>query len=85
VGGDEFVLLLAKVPPDDAPRVVRTLQRSLATPLRIDGHGFGLQASFGVAHHPRDGVTLDALLSHADRAMYREKVVRRLRHQLRTA
>ncbi len=85
IGGDEFVLLLAKASPDDVGRVVRTLRRSLATPLNIDGHAFSLQGSFGVAHHPRDGATLDALLAHADRAMYREKVVRKLQRQLRTA
>lgn len=85
VGGDEFVLLLAKASPDEVARVVRILRRSLATPLPIDGQAFSLQGSFGVAHHPRDGATLDALLAHADRAMYREKVLRRLQRQLCTA
>lgn len=85
VGGDEFVLLLAKVSPGDIARVMGVLQRSLSKPLHIDGLAIDSQASFGVARLPRDGATLDALLAHADRAMYRDKGLRRLQRQLRTA
>lgn len=85
IGGDEFVLLLAKVSTAEVTRVVQLLRRSLARPVLVGERAIDAHASFGVAHHPRDGTTLDALLAHADQAMYRAKVVQTRQRQLRHA
>ncbi len=79
LGGDEFVLLLQ---PTDAefslPSVVERVTNHLREPIRLHGHSVTVSCSIGVAVCPGDGEDLDALLEHADRAMYREKGRRRL-------
>ena len=73
LGGDEFVILLNNVTMADGARIVQVYRRSLAQPPIIDGMPIIIQASFGVAHFPADGGTVDALLAVADRAMYAAK------------
>jgi len=73
-GGDEFVVLLAKRPPDDTLEL--TLQRvaqSLTEPIRFQQQSLAVSASIGIAHFPEHGNTLDALMRHADHAMYAAK------------
>jgi GGDEF domain-containing protein len=41
--------------------------------LRLPGIDVHVSPSIGTACYPRDGVTLDALLAHADAAMYSAK------------
>jgi diguanylate cyclase (GGDEF)-like protein len=76
-GGDEFVLIL-QIPTDQAPDVVRRLQRivetydfRLKTPNTFSGISAGW-ACFGL-----DGTTLDELLLTADRRMHTDKARRR--------
>jgi diguanylate cyclase (GGDEF)-like protein/PAS domain S-box-containing protein len=73
IGGDEFVLLLQDLEsPDQALPVAKRVVEGLNKP---EGAGsvYLLGASVGVAVHPRDGDTPEALLQAADRAMYRAK------------
>jgi diguanylate cyclase (GGDEF)-like protein len=74
-GGDEFVILLNDVTPTESARIVTVYRRSLAQPPIIDGMPITVQASFGVAHYPVDGATVEALLAMADKAMYAAKAV----------
>src|SRR5262249_12867986 len=46
---------------------------ALATPFRIDGHELFVTASVGVAVSPADGQEADALMKHAEMAMYQAK------------
>ena len=70
VGGDEFVLLLVKTDPAQAPIVAR---RVLAGLRGIDtGDGQGLGGSFGIAT-AGDGSTPLDIVAAADGAMYRAK------------
>ncbi len=80
-GGDEFVVLMNNVTVADSTRIVRSYRKSLAHPPIIDGMPIIIKASFGVAHYPVDGVTIEALLAVADKAMYAAKAssVRRKR------
>ncbi|GAY19210.1 sensor domain-containing diguanylate cyclase [Mycobacterium sp. shizuoka-1] len=74
LGGDEFLVLL--LPPCDADRAEATARRiveALGAPLPVDGIDVHLAGSVGVSLFPRDGETLDSLLTHADLAMYRQK------------
>ena len=71
VGGDEFVVLL----PDCrdtrvAWEIAESLRTRLVAPCRLPEGLFQLDASIGVATFPADGADADALLMHADRAMY---------------
>lgn len=71
IGGDEFVVLLPSIDdPADAERVIKNLRAAFEEPLRIDSHTLLVSISLGVSHYPDQGVTLDGLLEHADRAMY---------------
>lgn len=76
-GADEFVLIL-QVPPDQAPEVVRRLQRI------VEGYDFKLKTpntftgiSAGWACFGQDGTSLDELLLTADRRMHTDKARRR--------
>jgi diguanylate cyclase (GGDEF)-like protein/PAS domain S-box-containing protein len=77
VGGDEFVVLLEGGDPDalEAEYVERinTALRRVAAELPA---GIDIGASLGIAVHPRDGTTPDALYHAADRAMYADKAER---------
>jgi diguanylate cyclase (GGDEF)-like protein/PAS domain S-box-containing protein len=75
VGGDEFVLLLNQLPSEDCTPIVERVLAAIELPIPlIDGkHQAHVSASLGVAHHPTDGTTADALIRHADAAMYAVK------------
>jgi diguanylate cyclase (GGDEF)-like protein/PAS domain S-box-containing protein len=73
VGGDEFLVLLSIAEPSDAEKVARALLSRFAEPLVVDNDELHLTTSIGVAIHPADGDDVDALIHHADAAMYRVK------------
>ena len=74
LGGDEFVLLFNGV--DDRDNLSRLLDRVLSLvrePVAAGGMRHCLSASIGVALCPPSDPEPDALLRHADQAMYRAK------------
>ena len=74
IGGDEFVALLPWVKGKDGAAVVaKKITRALAMPVEIEPHEITVTASLGVAMYPDDGLTAEALLRHADTAMYSVK------------
>ena len=74
IGGDEFVVLLPACRDTVAVRaVVRKLHAALRPPIQWGDATITLRASAGVAIYPEDGRTPDALLRHADQAMYAAK------------
>jgi len=73
-GGDEFVVFLPETPSSGAVEVAHRICEAVSgTPLDIDGARVDCSVSVGVASHPADGRTLDALIARADRAMYQAK------------
>ena len=73
-GGDEFALLLPDIfSKRDAVTVVRRVARRIRNPIIVDGNGFNVRASIGVAMYPEAGGTAEALLQSADIAMYHVK------------
>jgi diguanylate cyclase (GGDEF)-like protein len=76
-GGDEFVVLLRRLPVDEAEaRATLTMERvisAVAQPIDTGSVSVTLAASVGVAIHPRDGDSPDALIRHADERMYERK------------
>jgi diguanylate cyclase (GGDEF)-like protein len=70
IGGDEFALLLIGIDPAAEARILGRLATTYATagPGTTD-----VQASFGAARFPDDGVTRDELVQVADRRLYDHK------------
>lgn len=74
VGGDEFVALLPGCRNAEAAHAVaQGLRARLSPPYTLPDGLFRLDASVGIACFPADGSDPDALLAHADRAMYAAK------------
>ena len=73
-GGDEFIVLLPETPPKGALEVAGRIRDAVASvPLELDGKRISCTVSIGIAGHPADGNTLDAVVARADRAMYQAK------------
>lgn len=73
-GGDEFVVLLSDLTEhEQAFAVVDKVREAAGELLRLGGYGTSLKLSIGISLFPNDGETLEALLPHADAAMYRVK------------
>jgi diguanylate cyclase (GGDEF)-like protein/PAS domain S-box-containing protein len=74
LGGDEFAVVLPTTSGQTAASlVVAQLQRALERRFVLDGHTVEVGASIGVALYPEHGEDTEALLRHADRAMYAAK------------
>lgn len=74
LGGDEFAIILAGISADDeVSAVARRVREVLARPFAIAGNVVTISGSVGEARFPAHGRDVDALLRHADAAMYREK------------
>ncbi len=71
LGGDEFAILLADSGgPAAAHQIARRLISCLREPFTVDTLRFTMDATCGHATSPQDGTDVDALLQHADVAMY---------------
>jgi diguanylate cyclase (GGDEF)-like protein len=74
-GGDEFLVLLPRIPGRDAAlEVAATLAARAALPCRVAGEELRVTAAIGVSVFPQDGRTAAELLERADAEMYRVKV-----------
>jgi diguanylate cyclase (GGDEF)-like protein len=74
LGGDEFVVLLRQVSqPDDAVAVARKIVDALAGPVQAGPNELRVTSSIGVSVFPTHGETAQALITHADVAMYQVK------------
>lgn len=75
-GGDEFIIVMPNTDRQGAARVARRIYQVMEnaefgpadTPERIP-----LRLAMGIAVFPEDGATKDALIGHADAAMYESK------------
>lgn len=85
LGGDEFVIAIGSAcKPENANIVANKIISELSQPFRISGRDIYVGASIGVSIYPDDGKTHDALLKHADTAMYRAKALGRNNFQFYT-
>jgi diguanylate cyclase (GGDEF)-like protein len=73
-GGDEFVLVGSSlVDAEDAMQLAARAIDALRAPVRIAGIDVHTSPSIGIALYPEDGASIEALLAHADAAMYAAK------------
>lgn len=77
LGGDEFATILLTVSDkQDAAVVAVMIQKAMERPFIIEQHSLTVGMSIGIVLFPADGLESEALLRHADIAMYQAK-----RHQ----
>ena len=73
LGGDEFALLLPDADADVAQAVARRILLGFEQPITLDDHTVDLGAGIGIAVCPEHGLDADALIGHAEIAMYTAK------------
>jgi diguanylate cyclase (GGDEF)-like protein len=74
LGGDEFLLVQPQVRRSaDVITLADKILATVATPLDLAGQELQISTSIGVALFPQDGQDPDALLQHAELALYRAK------------
>jgi diguanylate cyclase (GGDEF)-like protein len=73
LGGDEFGILLPGTPRDDALLLAARVHEALDEPFAFGDFPLDVTTSIGVASFPEHGEDVDALLQHADVAMYLAK------------
>jgi diguanylate cyclase (GGDEF)-like protein/PAS domain S-box-containing protein len=73
-GGDEFVVVLTgKTDDADVAEAIAAVNAALVRPFEIAGITHYLSASIGWCRSPQAGTTAEAMLMHADLAMYKAK------------
>jgi diguanylate cyclase len=74
LGGDEFVVAVSGLTGEaQAELLVRQIGQAFAAPFDLPEGRFSVGSAIGCALAPRDGLSADALVRHADAAMYRHK------------
>ena len=73
-GGEEFIVFLPETSREEALPLAERFRRRIAQlELSCDGQPLSVTVSMGVAHRDRLGLTLDELISAADRRLYMAK------------
>jgi len=78
------VLITGIHEPDDAGIVARRILEELSLPFHLDGQEMRISTSIDIAVYPADGRDVDALIKHADAAMYKAKEEGRNNYQFYT-
>ncbi|MEW6640461.1 MAG: EAL domain-containing protein [Pseudomonadota bacterium] len=74
IGGDEFALIATGLTrPEDALALAERIIAAFAAPFRVEECELVGATSIGIVVAPRDGITANELLKHADMALYRAK------------
>ena len=84
LGGDEFALVICGIQSlGECERTLNRVLRSIAMPFTIpDGAEVAVSGSLGLTLYPDDNADSDALLRHADQAMYQAKQQGRNRYHI---
>ncbi len=73
LGGDEFVILLELQKTEDLHVPLERICDLINTPVVVDNHILKVSPSIGITIYPLDLSDSDALIRHADQAMYKAK------------
>ncbi|MYM38780.1 EAL domain-containing protein [Duganella qianjiadongensis] len=83
LGGDEFVVLLSDIAtPEECMLILDRVLQAITRPVQVEGEAISVTASIGVSLYPTDNSDADALLRHADQAMYLAKEAGKNRYHL---
>ncbi len=78
IGGDEFMVLLPGINDlGDVAIVANKITAAFQEPFTVRAQRLSVTASIGVGVYPEHGGTAEALIEHADMAMYRAKALGR--------
>jgi diguanylate cyclase (GGDEF)-like protein len=78
LGGDEFIILVESLDTrEPVTMIVQKLIAQFETPINAGVCEIKLGASIGISILPDDGTTAEALVAHADEAMYAAKLAGR--------
>lgn len=74
IGGDEFIVVLSPpAGPAEAEDIARRAIDVMLPPVEIGGISIHASPSVGIAFYPADATSIEALIAHADAAMYAAK------------
>ena len=73
LGGDEFAVILSGSDAQTAVAVAQRIAKSFELPMALEDQNVDMSASMGIACYPQNAQEVDALLSHAEVAMYAAK------------
>ncbi|MET1167972.1 diguanylate cyclase, partial [Bacillus velezensis] len=75
MGGDEFTLVVTQGQATEVrvAELAKQIVEAIQLPYRLKENDFYVTASIGIAMYPDHGVGVDALLTHADSALYEVK------------
>jgi diguanylate cyclase (GGDEF)-like protein/PAS domain S-box-containing protein len=73
VGGDEFAVLQTNATHEEAQQLAQLILETVAEPFEFVDERVEVNASVGVAVHPRDGSDAQEILKNASLAMYQAK------------
>ena len=84
LSGDEFTVVMENAGSGavgEAGAVAKRIIDALSEPFELMGHMIHISASIGISIYPTDGTGADALIRHADDALYRAKELGKNRYQ----
>ena len=85
LSGDEFVVIVSEHGEQQlTPAIVERVMAAVAQPVMLGTKEFFVTCSIGVAVYPSEATNADALIEHADIAMYRAKKLGRNNFQFYT-
>ncbi|MCG8428857.1 MAG: EAL domain-containing protein [Chromatiales bacterium] len=74
LGGDEFIIILEQLDSINmAEKVAQKILKIISKPIKLDGVDLAISTSIGISVYPDDGDDSEALIKHADTAMYKAK------------
>lgn len=81
LGGDEFTIILGELDEiGSVERIAQDILRRLAKPFSLGDELVYMTTSIGITLYPDDSDRVDALIKHADQAMYAAKALGRNRY-----
>jgi diguanylate cyclase (GGDEF)-like protein len=73
-GGEEFILVLPEIGPEDGVKAAERIRKKVVKEeFAGDGEPIQVTVSVGVASYPKDGDEPQAIIRHADTALYKAK------------
>ena len=83
LGGDEFMIVLEDVAhTEEIHMPAKKLIEAIAAPYFIKGREINVTTSMGISFYPEHSISIDALVSLADQALYEAKRLGKNRYQI---